>query len=60
LNGMVDSGQFTALYFQLDIDLSDMLEDVVCSNDLLDNPDTNALQILFNLQQSSLWTSEWQ
>ena len=60
LNGIVDSGQFTALYFQLDIDLSDMLEDVVCSNDLLDNPDTNALQILFNLQQSSLWTSEWQ
>lgn len=60
LNSVVDSGQFTALYFQLDIGLSDMLEDVDCSNDLLDNPDTNALQILFNLQQSSIWTSEWQ
>ena len=60
LNSVVDSGEYTALHFQLDIDLSDMLEDVVCSIDLLDNPDTSALQILYNIQQRSTWTSEWQ
>ena len=58
-NDVLDSGQFTALHFQLDIDLTDMLQDVVCSIDLLDNPETNALQVLYNIQQSSSWTSEW-
>ncbi len=46
------------LKFALDIDVSDMLETIDCTSDLVDNPDRQALQVLYNLQQNATWTLE--
>ena len=50
--------QSADLQFSLDIDVSDMLETIDCTSDLVDNADRQALQVLYNIQQNTTWTLE--
>ncbi len=49
----------TQLHFHLDIDPTDMLQNIPCTPELNDQSSVYALQILLNLQQGTTWIWEW-
>ncbi len=50
----------TQLNFRLDIDPTDMLQNIPCTPELNDESSVYALQLLLNLQQGTTWTWEWE
>ena len=54
-NGTVDTLNFTVVF-----DTTELLHKIECSDDLLDNSSSSALQALFNIQNNSEWVWEWE
>ena len=55
-----DDGTSDTLNFTLVVDTTELLHKIECSDDLLENSSSSALQALFNLQNNAHWTWEWE